>query len=97
MRSRCLRPFSALALLVAAGACGEFPQLDGETDRTAPYPDLVPVENLRAGIPEQRIDDPADSRIESRIAALQARAARLRGRVIDNESRARLQGGVRNR
>ncbi|MFQ1700023.1 hypothetical protein ACJ5NV_05455 [Loktanella agnita] len=61
---------------LALAACAEFPALDGtisDAARDAPYPTLAPLPAGMAAEP-QTIDDP----MGARIAALQARAARLR-------------------
>ena len=61
-------------LLILAG-CAQFPVLDGritDTTRQAPYPTLQPLPSFGAS------PDVADSAFDARVAALQARAARLR-------------------
>jgi hypothetical protein len=64
-----------LILCLALGGCATFPQLEGtisDAARNAPYPALtpVPIGPVATG------DDSAD--MQTRIAALQARAARIR-------------------
>lgn len=64
-----------LALLFCLSACGTFPALEGsisDAARNAPYPTLQPLPDDAAKIPV------ADTTLNARIAALQARAARLR-------------------
>ncbi|QGY00401.1 hypothetical protein EI983_12540 [Roseovarius faecimaris] len=78
-------------------ACAEFPELDAtlsDAARAAPYPQLLPVEELNARVGEPRIDAEAADGIEARVAALKARAARLRGTVLDSSTRARMQTGI---
>ncbi|MGK7752022.1 MULTISPECIES: hypothetical protein [unclassified Roseovarius] len=90
---RLIRRLPALALAFALSACTQFPELDGATSRetrNAPYPALLPVEDLRARVAEPRVTDRTAPSLEARVAALRARAARLRGSVIDGASRARL-------
>jgi len=84
----------ALGVAVTLTACTQFPQLDETTSaqvRAAPYPNLVPAEDLRAGLPEQSIIDETTTGFQLRVAALRARAARLRRTVIDQTSRSRLE------
>ncbi|WP_245306310.1 hypothetical protein [Roseovarius aestuariivivens] len=83
----------AVLLLAGLTGCAQFPELDDTFDaeaRRAGYPDLVPAETLRADLPQTRIAPQTRTALEVRIAGLRARAARLRGQVIDRPSRARL-------
>lgn len=92
-----LRPYLALAFCVSLAACAEFPELDAalsEEARSAPYPILLPVEELNARIDAPRIEPETAAGIEARVAALKARAQRLRGTVLDSPTRARMQAGV---
>lgn len=98
-----MRPSLAFALSVALGAgavlpgCTQFPQLDAtisDTTRRAPYPDLVPLEGLRARIDGTRIAPDTAESVTTRADRLRARAARLRGPVIDAPTRVRMRKGV---
>lgn len=92
-----LRSLAALALGLALVACTEFPELDAALSveaRAAPYPMLLPVEELKARVDAPRIAPKTASGIEARVAALRARAARLRGTVLDSPTRARMQAGI---
>ncbi|MEM8775996.1 MAG: hypothetical protein AAGF53_13240 [Pseudomonadota bacterium] len=84
----------AAIFLVAFGtSCTQFPELDETFTRDArssPFPQLGPAEDLRAQVGEALITDESIARTEARINALKARAARLRGTVIDQNSRNRL-------
>lgn len=89
------------AFLITTGllatACTQFPAIEdrvSEDARDAPYMDLVPVETLRAGVPEDQVTDTDASAVEGRIARLRARAARLSGAVLDTGARARMSQGV---
>lgn len=87
------RLLASLIAAAALSACSQFPELDdslGAEARSARYPDLVPVETLRAGLSEPRITDQTTASLEARVTNLRARAARLRGTVLDSASRARL-------
>lgn len=87
----------ALFLIAALTACSQFPQLDetvGDAARKAPYPDLIPIEKFHAQIPDTLIEPTTAPQVEARVAQLKARAARLRGSVIDNATRTRMQQGV---
>ncbi|MCQ0092082.1 hypothetical protein [Roseovarius sp. M141] len=99
-----MRHSFALALIAALGAgsllpgCAQFPQLDAtltDQSRRAPYPDLVPLSGLQARINDTDTNAGAAPAIEARIARLKSRAARLRGTVIDSDTRTRMQAGVR--
>lgn len=99
MRHRPARlPVLAAALLVGAVAgCSRFPALDdtvSDSARTAPYPDLVPVGMLLAQVPPDRIAPDTDDASKARAARLRARAAALRGTVIDTHTSARMGRGI---
>ncbi len=88
-----MRVFIA-SILLALGACTQFPELDdrlSETARRSDYPALVPLEPLLAArsAPADRGPDITGS-LQSRVASLNARASRLRRNVLSNAERARL-------
>ena len=90
-----------LALLSGLGACTQFPELDGTvapTDADAPAPDLVPLAPLLAqanqGSDTASAAQSAQTALTPRLAALRARADRLRGPVIPAAIRARMLRGV---
>lgn len=90
---------AGLAASAALSACSTFPDLDAELStsaRAADYPALLPAETLRAQVAtgpieprEQPIVAQAE-RIDNRADALRARAASLRGDVIEEDDRDRL-------
>lgn len=83
-----------LLCVAALTACTQFPALDENLSaqaRAAPYPDLVPVEDLRAQLAAAKITDETTTSLEARVASLRARADRLRRTVIDRTSRSRLE------
>lgn len=88
-----------LALLLAALAqgCAQFPALDGtvppEAERAA-FPRLVPLGPVLARAEEVQITEATEADINARVARLRARAARLRGSVVDGGTRARMRAGV---
>ena len=62
-------------IFVALAGCADFPALDGTISvaaRAAPYPQLVQLAQI---LP---VDPVEDTQMAARVAALQARAARLR-------------------
>lgn len=64
-----------IVILFAVSACTSFPALDGsisEAARQAPYPTLTEIPT----VPASAVTD--DSDLQARVAALQARAMRLR-------------------
>lgn len=82
-----------ICVLLVTG-CTQFPELDQNVSlqaRNAPFPDLVPTEDLQLGARSSLITNASVTTIEGRVSALRARAARLRGSVIDRGTRARLQ------
>lgn len=89
-----IRPILIVLVLPLFG-CADFPALDAtvsEAARSAPFPDLINIEELRA------TSAPASSELPSldlRTANLQARADRLRGPVVDADTLVRMENGVR--
>lgn len=66
---------TCLPFLFFLSACAQFPALDdtiSDAARNAPYPTLEPLPDAQTGV---AIAEPT---LNARIAALQARAARLR-------------------
>ncbi len=88
---------TVLASSLLAG-CTDMPDLDDRLTpaaRSAPYPALVPVEPLLAqASADQQITDDTAPALQSRVAGLRARAARLRGSVVDGSTRSRMGNGV---
>ncbi|RKT35109.1 hypothetical protein BXY70_1137 [Roseovarius halotolerans] len=92
---------SALALLaliaLPATGCTRFPDLDEAIDddvRTAPYLDLLPTEDLRERAAEPTLTEQDETDVEDRAETLRDRAKRLRGSVIDSETRTRMSRGI---
>lgn len=88
----------ALILPFALIGCTQFPELDSavsEQTTAADYPDLVQVEKL---IAQSQTTGPTQegtvNSLSARVAALQNRAARMQGRVVDANTRQRMQNGV---
>ncbi len=83
--------------LLLAG-CADIPDLDDNLTpaaRSAPYPALVPIAPLLAGTEQaQQIKEGTAPALQGRVAALRARAARLRGGVVDGGTRRRMDSGV---
>ncbi len=91
-------PFVAIpALCAMLGACSEFPELDqviDNTSRDAPFPKLVPIHTITSSVPDSQIRPDATLDIEMRVSRLRARAARLKGTVVDGATRERMVAGV---
>lgn len=86
---------AALAASLLTG-CDPFPTFEvSESARAAAYPDLVPVEEITGQVPAQAIAPETSSDLTKRAARLKARAARLRGSVVDAETQRRMQTGVK--
>lgn len=91
------RPTFAMIVSCGLVACTQFPDLESAispASERADYPDLLPIEQLNARVPEGRLAPETPQNIEARVAALRTRASRLRGTVIDNSTRARMIAGV---
>lgn len=101
MRRPALLP-PALLALGALAACAEFPEIAARIpagERSAAPPALVALGPVLAAadraILDTRATEAAVAEVETRVARLRARAAGLRGPVIDRATRARMQTGVR--
>lgn len=85
--------------LATLGACKQFPELDRNITPVvaeAGYPELVPLAPVLANAKNTGVDPiQASSAIDGRVAALKARAARLRGSVLTGRERQRLAQGLR--
>lgn len=81
--------------LIGLIACGDIPNVGGaqaEAARNAPYPDLVRLDtllNAHRNTPT-RITPASTVTTNDRIAQLRARAARLRGPVVDAATRSQM-------
>lgn len=81
-----MRACLILSLLWVLPACTEFPELDAKVEeaaRVAPYPGLIPVEEIKARVAAPLIEDPSGSDVNARATRLKARAARLRATAIN--------------
>lgn len=91
-----LLPSLFLCASLMAG-CSEFPALDNAVSasaRHADYPGLLPLDQVAADSAGAEATQAAIKGLAGRAAALRARAARLRGPVIDDTTRARLQAAL---
>lgn len=83
---------AAIALAFSLTACADFPELDETITaemRDADFPRLATISQLRQ-TPEPRITEATGASLTARVAALRARASRLRGSVLGSEVRQRL-------
>lgn len=90
---------AALLLCLALSGCTQFPQLDAVVSasaKSAAYPRLQPLDGVLARA-NASTTDPAALRgdLAARVAALRARAARLRGPIIEPAVRARMNAALR--
>jgi len=89
-----------LALTLGAAmlaGCTPFPDVGGSASEAAlaqPYPDLVPLDGLDTRLETSRIAPETLPGIEARVSDLEARADRLRGAVVDPDTRRRMERGV---
>ena len=95
-----MKRLPALVILAAAlTGCTQFPELDHTQTavlEAADYPALVPIEPILADVAAPAPDPvAAQSTVEARLAALRARANRLRGGVLNADERRRLEEGLR--
>ncbi|MEQ9694771.1 hypothetical protein [Shimia sp. SDUM112013] len=80
-----MRFLFSLTFLVAIAACAAFPEVDqavSDDVKKAPYPALVPVEQVLTETPT-RLDENSDEAIDARVTALQRRAEALRRRPVE--------------
>lgn len=87
--------FALIATLLAG--CSDFPELDAAITpaaRKAGYPSLVPLDQLISGAQDIQITDETVATLQTRIARLNARAARLQRPVIDSATRARMRAAI---
>jgi len=89
-----------LSLMLCLSACADFPSLDDRIDgaaRDAPYPRLTNIDALLA---QANTAGPLATNatvaqdVAGRIANLNARAAALRGPIIENVTRDRMRRGI---
>ena len=97
--TRISRLFLIPGTLAALSGCGEYPELNDTVTpqlEASSYPDLVPLGPVLAQASTQGTDPvQAQASAEARVAALRARAARLRGSVLSGAERVRLAEGLR--
>ncbi len=92
----CPLALAVLTLGLMAG-CTDFPELDaqiGIDSRATTYPDLVPVEDITSAVPPAAITPQTGEELDARTKTLRARADRLRGEIIDEDTRRRMQSGI---
>lgn len=85
----------AIIAVVLVSGCATFPELDARLDdatRSAPFPELVPLEGLTG--PAPRLTDETGSALAERAAALAERAEALRRPVISAPLQQSLTEGV---
>lgn len=78
-------------------ACTGFPALDGKvsaTARAAAYPKLLPINDLLTRPSPPRLSETDVAALTARAARLRRRAAALRGPVVDQSTRKRLASSV---
>ena len=86
---------ASLALAGCAPPADLPPQLAAAAASNAPNPALAPLETLLAqGAAPVRVTPETGRRLDGAAAALRARAAALRGAVVDPATRARMAAGV---
>ncbi|SLN41332.1 hypothetical protein ROG8370_01731 [Roseovarius gaetbuli] len=85
---------AALAASLIAG-CDPVPTLEASKGaRDAPYPDFIPAEDILAQVTPDAVTPATSTDLADRTARLRARAARLKGSVVDAETQERLKSGV---
>ncbi|KPU84125.1 hypothetical protein JI58_05695 [Marinosulfonomonas sp. PRT-SC04] len=86
----------ALTATLLAG-CSDFPELDAAITpaaRMAGYPSLVPIPQILTDAQDVQITEQSVANLQGRVGRLQARAARLRGPVVDSATRARMRKAI---
>ena len=92
-----MRASLAFVLVLSLTACAEFPELDAALTsemKAAGYPALAPTSELTASQAAPRLTETSASELTGRVASLRARASRLRGSIVSNADKARMQAGV---
>ena len=87
-----------LFILAALAACTQAPSLDGTVPadlENAPYPSLIPLDRLEAPASAPEVEAARiGGDLSARVAALKAKAARMQGPVVSEDTRARMDAGV---
>ena len=86
----------AITATVLVG-CSDFPELDAAISpaaRQAGYPSLLPMGPLMTDVAEVQITEETTATLHARASNLRARAARLRGPVVDSATRARMRAAI---
>ncbi|WP_298971322.1 hypothetical protein [uncultured Roseobacter sp.] len=90
-----MRVLALLILPLSLAGCVQFPEIDdatGQVAEQADYPDLVPLEPVLGALPTTTGDsDETQAQLEARVSGLKARANGLRGPVLSDGDRARLE------
>lgn len=87
-------PPKSVILCIALAACAQVPDLGlATTDRNTAFATLIPLGPLIAQA-DALANGQSPASADGRIAGLNARAAALRGAIIDPATRARMQAGV---
>ncbi len=94
-----MRRGSLTGFLAAASLCGcvQVPELDlaiSDSAKAAPYPELIPVEDIRAGIPKPRISGQTQPALESRTDGLRRKVDSRQSPVIDPKTKDRMLRGI---
>ena len=95
---RRLAVIAVLLLALSVAGCTDFPDMTGrlsEADQAGGYPALVPAERLLEGTQDVAIAPDTQTSLEDRVTALGRRAEALRATELDNQTRDRMQSGVR--
>ena len=92
-------PWILLAAATSLAACTQFPELRHTQTgalQDAEYPALVPIEPILASV-DAPSTDPAleQDALNARVAGLRGRANRLRGGVLSDAEKKRLEEGLR--
>ncbi|QDC10227.1 hypothetical protein FHY55_13645 [Oceanicola sp. D3] len=90
---------AALLLCLALAGCTQFPELDAVVSasaKSAAYPRLQPLDSVLARANSSTNDpDAVRGNLAARVAALRARAARMRGPIVEPSIRARMNAALR--
>ena len=93
-----MRVIMAIAVFLGLLGCVDAPELGGgvpERLKSAPYPGLLPLDQVLGHAPDVAVGtQDIQARLDARVARLRARAATLRGPVLDARARERLRQDV---
>ncbi|MEI4231602.1 hypothetical protein [Roseovarius sp. D22-M7] len=91
------RPVLIVLAIASLAGCTDVPPRRADLsagDRDAPYPALIPAHRITGRVPPPPSEARTAEDLDARADRLRARAARLKGPVIDDTTRDRMRSGI---